>query len=292
MAIACKMFMVVPYEWKVENVEKDFKTIASNLILFQGEKVFRVVLKKSENGQSTLIFLAVNLNKIGLRVADVVCDKEDSLCTMKENKSHNKNEEEGYFQCFTSKVDIVNGGSNLTFAFQIHLEGIFAKYSYHPCDRLAKEQLWSAVRSKLHADVEFIVQDKRFSAHKAILAARSPVFKVEFTKEKSKKDNSHQIRIHDVDASTFEQFLHFVYTGETPLLANANLLKLAERYQLKTLENLCRVALLEVDVEQMISVLANPKSSDGQETSCKIRSEIFLIFNYFFFKLDYMLIFL
>ena len=125
-----------------------------------------------------------------------------------------------------------------------------------------------------------LTQDKRFSAHKAILAARSPVFKTEFTKEKSKKDNPHQVRIHDVDASTFEQFLHFVYTGETmtPLLANANLLKLAERYQLKTLGNLCRVALLEVDVEQMVSMVANPRSSDGQETSCKIRLEIFLNF--------------
>ena len=296
MATVGNSLLIVPYEWKVENVEKDFKTISSNLILFGGEKVFRVALKKTENGQSTLFFLAINLNKIGLQVSEVFWGKKDveSHCKMNENQppvkkdNHSKG---GNFQFFTMQVDGVTG-ENFTFVFEIHLKGIVDGYSYHPCDRLAKEQLWSAVNNKLHADVEFIVQDKRFSAHKAILAARSPVFKVEFTKEKSKKDNSHQIRIHDVDASTFEQFLHFVYTDETPLLANANLLKLAERYQLKTLENLCRVALLEVDVEQMISVLANPKSSDGQETSCKIRSEFFLIFNYFFFKLDYMLIFL
>ena len=41
---------------------------------------------------------------------------------------------------------------------------------------------------------------------------------------------------------------------------------------------MCRVALLEVDVEKMVSMEANPRSSDGQETSCKIRLEIFLNF--------------
>ena len=157
--------MIVPYEWKVEYVEKDFNTIASNMILFGGERVFRVALKNSEKGQATLIFLAINLNKIGLEVSDVVCGKEgiDSLCKMNENGPRRK-KEEGNFQFFTSQVDVFNG-ENLTFVFQIHLEGIVDGFSFYPCDRLAKEQLWSAVNSKLHADVVFIVEDKRFSAH-------------------------------------------------------------------------------------------------------------------------------
>ena len=279
-----KSLMIVSYDWKLENVEKDFKTIASKMVLFGGEKVFRVALKNSENGQATLIFLAINLNKIGLEVSDVVCDKEsfDTHCKMNENGPLRK-KEEGNFQLFTSQVDVV---SSENFVFQIHLKGIIDGYSYHPCDRLAKEQLWSVVNSKLHADVEFIVQDKRFSAHKAILAARSPVFRAEFTKEESKKDNPHQIQIDDVNASSLEQFLYFVYTGAflefdytgepAPMLANKDLLKLAGRYQLKTLENLCQVALLEVNAEQMASFgVMNLRSSDGQETNLKIRSVIF-----------------
>ena len=51
-----------------------------------------------------------------------------------------------------------------TFIFQIHLEGIVAGYSYNLRDRLGKEQLWSTVNSQLQADVEFIVQGKRFSS--------------------------------------------------------------------------------------------------------------------------------
>ena len=75
------------------------------------------------------------------------------------------------------------------------------------------------------------------------------------------------------------EFVYFNYEGEPrPTLAKIKLLKLAERYQLKTLENLCRVALLDVNAEQMASLTANPRSSDGQETNCKIWSDIFLFF--------------
>ena len=294
---------IVPYEWKLENVDKDFKTIASKMILFDSDELFRVALKKSENGQLTLIFLAINLNKIGLQVSDVVCGKKgvDTHFMMKDSDPHKKKEEkcfkEGHFQLFTSsKFDFVIG-QKCTFVFQIHLEEIVADYSYELCDRLGKDQLWSAVHGKLHADVEFIVQDKRFAAHKAILAARSPVFRAEFTQEPRLLSKilqlvcpHHIIRIDvDVDPSSFEQFLHFLYTGEfvdfnyegepTPTLANIKLLKLAERYQLKTLENLCRVALLDVNAEQMASLTANLRSSDGQETNCKIWSDIFLFFS-------------
>ena len=287
-----RSLLIVPYEWKLENAEKDFKTVSSKLILFRGEKAFRVALKNSENGQATLIFLAINLNRIGLQVSEVFCGKDDAdfVCLMNEKKQppRKKDFEEGYFQFFSSKVDVASGG-NFTFVFQIHLEGIVDDYTFKSCDRLAKEQLWSSVNSKLHTDAEFIVQDKRFSAHKAILAARSPVFQAEFSREESKKDNPHHIQIDDVNASSFEQFLHFVYTGEflqfactgepAPMLANKDLLKLAERYQLKTLENLCRIALLEVNAEQMVSFVANLRSNDGsmQKTSCKNRSDIFPI---------------
>ena len=280
-----KSILIVPYEWKLENVEKDFKTIVSNMILFRGEKVFRAALKKSDKEQWTLVFLAINLNKIGLQVSDVACGKEgaDTNCKMKEyipDKNKVKGDvDEGNLQLFTCNVDIVFA-EIFTFVFQIHLEGIVAGYSYNLRDRLGKDQLWSTVNNKLHADIEFIVQDKRFSAHKAILAARSPEFRSDFTKEKSK--NVNQIRIDDVDASSFEQFLYFLYTGEflhldftgepAPMLVNKDLLKLASRYQLKTLKSLCRVALREVNAEQMVSFKANlNSSSDGQETNFKSR---------------------
>ena len=197
-----KSLLIVSYEWKLEKIEKDVdKTvIASNVILFRGEKVFRVAFKNSGDGQSTLFFLAIKLNKIGLQVADVVCGKEgfDTHFTMKEYMPEKNilksNCEEGNLQLFTSNVD-AGSGEKCSFVFQIHLEVIASGYSYNPCDRLGKEQLWATVNSKLHADVEFIVKDKLFSAHKAIIAARSRVFRVEFVEEEPKNANPHQIRI-------------------------------------------------------------------------------------------------
>ena len=141
-----KSILIVPYEWKLENVEKDFKTIVSNMILFRGEKVFRAALKKSDKEQWTLVFLAINLNKIGLQVSDVACGKEgaDTNCKMKEyipDKNKVKGDvDEGNLQLFTCNVEIVFA-ETFTFIFQIHLEGIVAGYSYNLRDRLGKEQL-------------------------------------------------------------------------------------------------------------------------------------------------------
>jgi ATP-dependent RNA circularization protein (DNA/RNA ligase family) len=58
-----------------------------------------------------------------------------------------------------------------------------------------------------------------------------------------------------VEPATVEKFLHFIYTGE-PMgtLADEELLKLADHYQLKTLAGLCRVALEKMDAMQMAKV--------------------------------------
>jgi speckle-type POZ protein len=77
------------------------------------------------------------------------------------------------------------------------------------------------------------------------------------------REGRHQIRIDGVEPSTVEQFLHFIYTGE-PMssLANEHLLKLAYKYQLKTLINLCQVALKKIETKQMMNFLvcSNKKS--------------------------------
>ncbi len=64
--------VVAPYEWVLKNVERNVqKTLASKMILFRGERVFRVGLKNDTNKQ-TLFFMSINLNKMGLTVKEVV----------------------------------------------------------------------------------------------------------------------------------------------------------------------------------------------------------------------------
>jgi ATP-dependent RNA circularization protein (DNA/RNA ligase family) len=75
----------------------------------------------------------------------------------------------------------------------------------------------------------------------------------------------------DVEPSTVENFLHFIYTGE-PIgtLADEDLLKLADRYGLTTLTSLCKVALMKNDVMQMAKVRKRLNSNAKEISSSKI----------------------
>jgi hypothetical protein len=155
--------------------------------------------------------------------------------------------------------------------FRICIEGTdYSGYSYQLSDRLAKDQLWAALKSQQNmADIELIVKDKSFPGHKAILAARSRVFAAEF--ERLQPDVPQQIRIDGVEPSTVEKFLHFIYTGE-PMgtLEDEVLLMLAEHYKLATLAKLCLDALKTIDALQIASILKRLNDNDEQMSSSKI----------------------
>jgi speckle-type POZ protein len=249
--------MIVPYEWILENVEEAPMTMASKMILFRGERVFRVGLK-NHAPKPVLFLVAINLSQIGMKVKDVKYGIQGSgigPTTMKEMTKEDTGVE-GSLQLFKTQLDKKVVG-NCTFAFRICIEGTDSGYSYQLSDRLAKDQLWTALENQLHlADVEFIVKDKSFPAHKSILAARSRVFAAEFEKKQSGKDVRLQIRIDGVDPSTVEKFLHFIYTGESlGTFADEELLKLAIKYGLLALSGLCKIALRKIEATQMTKLI-------------------------------------
>jgi speckle-type POZ protein len=259
--------MIVQYEWILENVDEKPRTFASKMILFRGERVFRVGLKNHTGGDEppVLFVMAVTLNKMGMKVKEVRYGIQDSgidgpekmIEMAQENIGDVRDKGSflvncGVLQLFTIELAKKVIGT-CTFVFRICIEGSVPGYSYCLSDRLAKDQLWAAAKNQNWADVEFVVKGKTFSAHKAILAARSPIFKAEFTKEQPEKNL--QIKIDDVDPSTVEQFLHFIYTGESMgMFANEELFKLALRYQLTTLGNLCEVALKKIKPIHMVNL--------------------------------------
>jgi speckle-type POZ protein len=247
--------MIVPHEWILENVEEEPMTIASKMISFRGERVFRVGLKNHALNP-VLFFMAIDLGKIGMKVEDVMYGMQGSglgPATMKMFEYDYV--DEGSLQLSETVLDKKIVG-NCTIVFRICIVGVDPGYSYQLSDRLAKDQLWAALNNQqCLPDVEFVVKDEIFPAHKAILAARSPVFADEFEKVQAVNGVRYQIRIDGVEPLTVENFLHFIYTGE-PMgtLADEELLKLADHYQLKTLAGLCRVALEKMDYMQMARV--------------------------------------
>ncbi|KAK3153730.1 hypothetical protein QOZ80_2BG0180380 [Eleusine coracana subsp. coracana] len=70
--------------------------------------------------------------------------------------------------------------------------------------------------SKEGVDVRFRVGAETFSAHRLVLAARSPVFKAELYGAMKESATSNIIPIDDMEAQVFSALLTFIYTDELP----------------------------------------------------------------------------
>ncbi|XP_065204072.1 speckle-type POZ protein-like [Planococcus citri] len=95
------------------------------------------------------------------------------------------------------------------------------------------------------SDVTISVKGKNYPAHKLILAARSSVFKAMFRND-MQESQKNRIVINDIEEETFEEMLHYIYTGKVKNLEESafELLSVADKYDLKELKNACEGILL------------------------------------------------
>ncbi|CAL4934058.1 unnamed protein product [Urochloa decumbens] len=106
--------------------------------------------------------------------------------------------------------------------------------------------------AKEGADITFRVSGETFSAHRFVLAARSPVFRAEFfgaTREGTTTTGD-CMRIDDMPAHVFEALLHFIYTDSLPEMTGTeestmaeHLLVAADRYGMQRLKLICEEKL-------------------------------------------------
>ena len=123
----------------------------------------------------------------------------------------------------------------------VYCWGRYRNYSYEMVDRLMAEQLWPGNGApSLFADIEFLVSGVVFKAHRAIVSARSAVFAAMFASGMRESETG-RVEITDASPETFADFLKFVYTGQldTPCFANSQLGYCADKYEVKTLSDLC-----------------------------------------------------
>lgn len=196
--------------------------------------MFRVGLK-NEASSSTLLFITLDVSRIGMDNVGVTFSSQNSSSykTMAPHKEMGGRR----IQLHTSQLDFVAAG-DYSFTFQVYMTSREPDcYSIQRVDGLLGQQLWSASINQIGTDYELTAEKKKFFVHKFVLAARSPVFAAQLSNKEEEKV-FHQIE----SASCLRQLLKFMYTGELEGMVSPRLKELAEKYEISQLERLCKAA--------------------------------------------------
>ncbi|XP_024313975.1 BTB/POZ and MATH domain-containing protein 1-like [Brachypodium distachyon] len=123
-----------------------------------------------------------------------------------------------------------------------------------------------------NSDVSFVVGGDTFPAHRAVLAARSPVFKAELFGSMAESTMS-SITLADIAPATFEVFLRFIYTDalpDTPIETCKHLLAVADRYAMERLKIMCAKKLWDgVSVDTVADTLSCAETYSCAELKTK-----------------------
>lgn len=119
------------------------------------------------------------------------------------------------------------------------------------------KDLASIFENQKLSDVTLSVGQKNLLAHKAILAARSPVFAAMFQHEMLESEKN-RVVIRDVDYEVLSEMLVYIYTGKSPNLnsMSSSLLAAADKYDVSGLKLICQEALCStIAVDNVVDLL-------------------------------------
>jgi len=106
-------------------------------------------------------------------------------------------------------------------------------------------------------DVTIKCENRIIECHKAILSARSTVFRAMFQHD-MRENKSNEILISDIDFCTVRDMVKFIYSGRLKDLADKSdlLLAAADKYDIKDLKNICCQHLAaNLCVDQIVDIL-------------------------------------
>jgi len=212
--------------------------------------------KAEEKKTIRLRFLSFGHINISSIIEEVTCssDQGESRTTeeTKMNKHEMNDEELPVLRVFDASSHIPFPGPFLL-KFRVKLRCTISSVINKLVDSAWSQQLWASSCNKKMTDVEFLVGEETFGAHRSLLSARSPVFAAMFASG-MKEAVDGQVRIEDVNPTTFQLFLKFLYTGmfEPSSTDNRELFAVADKYGVETLMELCRPT---VNIENIIDIL-------------------------------------
>eukprot|EP00731_Ephydatia_muelleri_P004136 Em0002g312a len=131
--------------------------------------------------------------------------------------------------------------------------------------------LMSLLEGGAYSDVTVIAGQVTIKAHKAILTARSPVFRAMF-ENNMKEAAENCVEITDIDPLIVQEMLSYMYTGTAPKVEKmAALLQAADKYDLKQLKAICEKELISQLSEENVSAtfkLAHRYSATQLKAKC------------------------
>lgn len=112
------------------------------------------------------------------------------------------------------------------------------------------QKLW---QDRLFTDVNVVCDGKRFTAHRAVLAAASPVFAAMLASE-MKEGQTQEIHINDAEDRAVQETLEYIYTGSVGEGACCGMVVLGHQYDIPGLvEYAAPVALGNLTCENVVS---------------------------------------
>jgi len=226
----------------------------------EGKKLFRAELEMKKNPSLsysyTLKFLSFGHRNICGTVDEVICyiNQEDTSLNQQIRMVDEPSPDGQLLEVFSTQDD-----EELTtpltcpfvITFKARLRCTIPTFINRMIDSTWSEELWAASANRKLTDVEYLVGEEAFGAHRSLLSARSPVFAAMFASG-MKEAETGQVRIEDVDPTTFQLFLKFLYTGMfEPSSKGRELFTVADKYGVETLMELCRPATKTVDMDHI-----------------------------------------
>ncbi|CAH8588800.1 unnamed protein product [Schistosoma curassoni] len=120
---------------------------------------------------------------------------------------------------------------------------------------------------------------RQFEAHKAILAARSPVFAAMFG-HGMEESRANRVEITDMEPDTVAEVLRYIYTGQVVGMNRLahELLAAADKYQLERLKTMCEEALVEsLSVENACDIFGLADMHNAEQLKAHTLEFIMLI---------------
>ncbi len=228
---------------------------------FEGEKAFRAQVtttRKKETDSDRIsydfqvIFVSFAHDKIGCKIDEVSYSVDGYSFEPRRMKKECTKDGELLLQ-FT-RTDSVRGLPG-SITFHVLLASTIPHFNYQLVDSTWKKEIWASTANKKFTNVEFLLGEESFFAHKSALFARSEFFAKMFART---LDEAQMVIVpmEDADPATFRHFLMFVYTGSLAPSSNKEKLgALADKYEVKTLADLCKSTKQLIEIEDVTDTI-------------------------------------